>query len=305
MSLPKIKTEATKEAIKTKFKRYIRKFLPPLKNTYDIPALRFLPGLDSKIDELFHSLNALNEYNIIPDIARTQTEQLPFAYMRPDGSGVAEVINALETKQFHKIENIGPRYYLDNYAHYRLNRFYPSFFLRRMMKKDLKYILDNIQQELSAAVRSIDGVTTQIDPSTGKRFVIFKSNKERFTPEEISDGTIKWLCILVSIFVPNSNIYLIEEPENFLHPWMQQKLITTMRQQAKENNTIFLLTTHSTTILNTAYAEEVSVISYSEEGSKIKGLKNIDEIKKFLSSSEFNLGDLWVSGAISGVPSNE
>lgn len=296
-----------KEEIPSKFKKFIRNLLPPLKNSLDVPALRFLPRLDVKILQLINSLVALNEYNIIPDVARTPTEQLPFAFMKPDGSGIAEVINALETKQFHKLDVMDSYYLPESYFYYNFSRmrYYPSLFRRRGKYMGNINVLDNIQNELTAAVHSIDGITTKIDPSTGKRFVIFKSNREKFTPEEISDGTIKWLCILVSIYVPYSHVYLIEEPENFLHPWMQQKLVATMRRQSEENKTIFLITTHSTTILNSAFPNEINVISHTDEGTKVKGLKNIEEIEEFIQSSDFNLGDLWVSGAISGVPSDE
>ena len=102
---------------------------------------------------------------------------------------------------------------------------------------NLDHALANIIRDLAAAVRPIESVAVQMDPTSGKRFVVFNAEKHSFFPEEVSDGTIKWLCILVSIYVPFSRVYLLEEPENFLHPWMQQKLINIMRQQASKNGT--------------------------------------------------------------------
>ncbi|MCJ7649783.1 MAG: ATP-binding protein [Candidatus Lokiarchaeota archaeon] len=296
-----------KEDISSNFGKDIRKRLKRFKNLMDdVPVITFLSNLDTRLNYIFYSLNSLNEYNIIPEIARIPTEQLPYAHMEPNGSRVAEVINALETKQFHKIRDMERFYYTGRYDLSGKFGYMPT--LLRSGPSQIKKrssILGTIQSELNAAVHSIDGVTTEIDPSTGKRFVIFKSGKDRFNSKEISDGTIKWLCILISIYVPYSYIYLIEEPENFLHPWMQQKLIYTMREQATENNTIFLLTTHSTTILNSANPEEIKVVSYKKSGTKVQELKKLKELKDFLTSSDFNLGDLWVSGAISGVPVNE
>jgi predicted ATPase len=109
----------------------------------------------------------------------------------------------------------------------------------------------------------------------------------------------------VSLFVPFSRVYLIEEPENFLHPWMQQRLIEIMREQAKQNKTIFLLSSHSATILNAALPEELQIVRQSEEGTTLSAMTNINDIHNVLSKSDFHLGDLWVSGAIGGVPADE
>ena len=165
--------------------------------------------------------------------------------------------------------------------------------------------LENINGEMAAAVKPIDSVSFRVDPSNGRRFVIFKAGEEVYYPEEVSDGTIKWLCILVSIFIPFSYVYLLEEPENFLHPWMQQRLIEIMRENSEKSDIIFLLASHSTTILNSANPEEILVVRSTNEGTKINEIEDKEEIKLALMESEFRLGDLWVSGAIGGVPHDE
>jgi predicted ATPase len=128
---------------------------------------------------------------------------------------------------------------------------------------------------------------------------------QKFYPEEVSDGTIKWLCLLVSIYVSSSRIYLLEEPENFLHPWMQQRLISTMREQAELTKTIFVLTTHSSTILNATRLEEVFVVTPGDMGTRVQRIADREEVANVLTDSAFGLGDLWVSGAISGVPGSD
>jgi predicted ATPase len=154
-------------------------------------------------------------------------------------------------------------------------------------------------------VRPIDRVSVDIDRTNGRRFVVFKADTETFYPEEVSDGTVKWLCILVSLFVPFSRVYILEEPENFLHPWMQQRLIAIMRDQAKHNQTVFLVSSHSATILNGANPDEILLVKHGAEGTELSMLDDIGSIRELLSDSEFHIGDLWVSGAIGGVPTNE
>lgn len=276
-----------------------------LKKTGERSIVTFLERFDSSLGKLFYFFSSINEYNIIPERARQATEQLPFAKMSPNGFGISEVIEALEKRNFHKLQMGGSYefdtdmpwgypYYYSPYAY----RFHPH----RNRKSPIDDSLENINKELSAAVKPINRVTVEIDPTTGRRFVIFKSEKERFYPDEVSDGTIKWLCILTSIYVGFSNIYMLEEPENFLHPWMQQKLIKIMREQSEKSSSIYVLTTHSTTLLNSAFPEEVLIVQQKSKGTTVERIKDEKEIQAFLENSDFRLGDLWVSGGIGAVP---
>lgn len=75
-----------------------------------------------------------------------------------------------------------------------------------------------------------------------------------------------------------------------------------MRQQAVENGTIFFITSHSTTVLNAATAEETLIVTTGDKGTQIDRIRERREIEDILADSHFGLGDLWVSGAIDGVP---
>lgn len=269
-------------------------------------VLTFLGDFDSSFFRLLRFFTSLNEYNIIPERARQATEQLPFARMNSNGFGISEVIEALEKKHFHRLDNddlydidmevlgIGRRF--GYYYSYRGR--YDFFEKRGVYDKSL----DKINKELAAAVKPINKVSVEIDKTNGRRFVVFKSDKTQFYPDEVSDGTIKWLCILTSIYVGSSYIHLLEEPENFLHPWMQQKLIQIMRDQSRENGAIYVLTTHSTTLLNSAYPEEVITVEQRSKGTEVQRINSGKDIDDFLRSSNFGLGDLWVAGGIGAVP---
>ncbi|MHC4405147.1 MAG: AAA family ATPase [Planctomycetota bacterium] len=266
---------------------------------------------DESISDIYSLFLYLNEYNIAPDLARSSTEQLPFARMLSNGASVSEVIDALENERYHKLEQAHFMEMEDTYGdaepYLPRRRYYYFRYEYRFHrgKQPFADALDNINKELAAAVRPITAVSVGIDPTNGKRFVVFKSDQDTFSPEEVSDGTIKWLCILVSLFVPFSHVYLLEEPENFLHPWMQQRLIALMREQAKSEKTVFFLSSHSATVLNGAFPEEILVVRHGDNGTEISQMDDIDTVKTVLSESDFHLGDLWVSGAIGGVPVDE
>lgn len=290
--------------------------LERLKKNPDRSCFPIVAQLDQVLSEVYSSFIFLNEYNILPDVARASAEQLPFAQMTPNGKGVSEVIDALENRRYHKLEQLqfmdiddlmGDSLFYSRHFYYHPLMRMSYRGARRWRREQEPYdkALDNINRQLAAAVRPITSVSVEIDPNSGKRFVVFDAGSEKFYPEEVSDGTVKWLCILVSLYVPFSRVYLIEEPENFLHPWMQQRLIEIMREQAKNNGTIFLLSSHSATILNAALPEELLIVNQSAKGTTLTTLDNIEDIRQVLADSDFHLGDLWVSGAIGGVPADE
>jgi predicted ATPase len=302
------KTE-NKNKIFQKFIIALNDFLEAVSQDSEQSFFPSLSSLDREISKLFNLIKGIDEYNIIPDLARGSVEQLPSAYMKPNGEGVAEVIYCLKKGYFSRIERASSTNYDRRSNHISLRAssfFFSPVYYRDRRQYDLKEAFENIKRELFAGVNVIDDISTEIDPTNGKRYVVFRSGEQTFSPEEVSDGTIKWLCILVSIYVPVSMIYLLEEPENFLHPWMQQKLISNMREQAQEKEIIYLLTSHSATILNAVEPQELMVVTSSyEEGTTVDGLSDRDEIENLLESSNFRLGDLWVSGVIAGVPGHE
>jgi predicted ATPase len=302
-------TRSKKEWFKS-LEEELRKTFQDFRKQGDKSIILFVSGIEGKFSEIMNSFISLDEYNINPERARQATEQLPYAKMSPNGFGISEVIEALEKGNYGKIEFGGtPDFeYMYPYRYYRSKDYFYhhtpySFYQGRRMRREINEALTNINAELSAAVKNISSVSVDIDQTNGRRFVVFKTNSsEKFYPDEVSDGTIKWLCILTGIYVGFSSIFLLEEPENFLHPWMQQKLIQIMREQAKKNNSVFLLTTHSTTLLNAAYPNEVITVSSPLSGTECKRIENIEEITAFLKNSEFRLGDLWVSGGLGAIP---
>lgn len=279
----------------------------------DRSFLSWLARYDSRIADAYHKLVELDEYNIVPELARASTDQLSVARMEPDGRSVSEVIYALEHRQYGRLQPRPDDVDIENDWDYPVwsgyNPYGRLYIHRRRywyMKHDpMMSALSSINRELAAAVRPITGVGAAIDPSNGRRYVKFVSDTDEFRPEEVSDGTIKWLCILVSLFVPFAPVYLLEEPENFLHPWMQQRLIDLMREQARLANTVFVLSSHSATVLNATKPEEVLLVTQGKSGTKLSSVSNPQEVQKVLEASKFHLGDLWVSGALGGVPSHE
>lgn len=264
----------------------------------DASLLPMISWLHDSVGRLIHELTSFDEYNIQPETARQATDPLPQTRMETDGRGVSEVISALESQQLNRLSNrrIAP-YYADPYSFpywfYGLGHFGPS--------GTKKNALQEITEHFKTAISTVDEVGTEIDPSTGRRYVVFRSGDLRFRPEEVSDGTIKWLCLLVALFVPQSRVILLEEPENFMHPWMQQKFINLAREQAKKLRTSIIITTHSATVLNALLVDELLIVKQGPTGTEIEAAADKNDLQSMLDATNFGLGDIWVSGGIGGV----
>src|SRR5690606_25906951 len=115
----------------------------------------------------------------------------------------------------------------------------------------------------------------------------------------MSDGTIKWLTLITAILT-SKTIFSIEEPENFLHPWMQAEIASIMRNhlEEKENPAFVLMTTHSESLLNYAKPEEIITVDLWDGRSKARRLKNVAAIREEISNSGFGLGHFYFSNAL-------
>ena len=81
-----------------------------------------------------------------------------------------------------------------------------------------------------------------------------------------------------------------------------ETLVKIMREQSNLHDSTFLLTSHSSTVLNACYPEEIITVEATEKGTIVDKIKNKSEIDDFLNNSNFRLGDLWVSGGLGAIP---
>lgn len=249
----------------------------------------------NSLHRLLRDISSLDEYNIQPDVARQASDPLPITRMGNDGSGVSEVINALETHKFKRIASRYDYFFMDG------PYFYGPRDVIELRNLERGTTLAEIAENLSAGISRIDKIGTDIDPSTGRRYVVFYSGDNRFRPEEVSDGTIKWLCLLVALFVPRSRVVVLEEPENFMHPWMQQRFVSLARDLAKKSESSVILSTHSVTVLNAIELDELMIVHSGDTGTEVMRVPDRDSVQNVLKESSFGLGDIWVSGIIGGV----
>lgn len=116
----------------------------------------------------------------------------------------------------------------------------------------------------------------------------------------LSDGTVKWLALMVAIQT-NRSSFLIEEPENFLHPRLQQEIVRILRATCEaddSNETMAILTTHSETLLNQLYPNEVIVTVMAGGKTWCRRPNNMDVLSDIINETGFGLGHFYVNDVI-------
>ena len=114
----------------------------------------------------------------------------------------------------------------------------------------------------------------------------------------LSDGTLRYLCLLAILCHPNpSPLVCIEEPELGLHPDLLPSLATLLQEASEKCQLI--VTTHSD-ILVDALTETAESIVVCEKHDGQTRLDRLDERRLTDWLKKYRLGELWVSGELGG-----
>ena len=114
----------------------------------------------------------------------------------------------------------------------------------------------------------------------------------------LSDGTLRYLCLLAVLCHPNPPpLICIEEPELGLHPDILPGLADLLREASESCQLI--VTTHSDTLVDalTDTPESVVVCEKHDGQTQLNRLKK-DELSHWL--EKYRLGELWSSGELGG-----
>lgn len=129
--------------------------------------------------------------------------------------------------------------------------------------------------------------------------VFFKEGRFIVPATRLSDGTLRYLCLLAILCHPNPPpLVCIEEPELGLHPDILPMLADLMREAAERCQLI--VTTHSDVLVDalTDWPEAIMVCEKGESGSVLRRL-DAAELKPWL--EKYRLGELWIRGEIGGT----
>jgi predicted ATPase len=157
------------------------------------------------------------------------------------------------------------------------------------------------KRQLLTALRKlyqgIDDYYVQVE--AGSVQVFLKEGNLPIPAVRLSDGTLRYLCLLAILCNPNlPALICLEEPELGLHPDILPGLADLLREASERCQLI--VTTHSDTLVDALTDTPESIVVCEKENGKTR-LNRLD--KKELSHwlEKYRLGELWTSGELGGT----
>lgn len=152
-------------------------------------------------------------------------------------------------------------------------------------------------EALRTLYEGIDDYDVQIEGGTVQVFL----HEGRFSvpATRLSDGTLRYLCLLSILCHPNPPpLVCIEEPELGLHPDVLPTLAGLLKEAAER--TQLIVTTHSDVLVD-ALTDRPDVVLVAEKTSSGTKLNRLDakNLKPWL--EKYRLGQLWTRGEIGGT----
>lgn len=162
-------------------------------------------------------------------------------------------------------------------------------------KKDVQTknrILEYLR-EVYEGVRDLD-----ISVENNSVRVFLQENDFMLPGVRLSDGTLRWLCLLVALLNPTPPpLICFEEPELGLHPDMIPVLADLLKEASKK--TCLIVTTHSEILVDAlSDTPESVVVVEKDNNSTVMKRQSPDELSEWLKES--TLGQLWRNGEIGG-----
>lgn len=151
-------------------------------------------------------------------------------------------------------------------------------------------------RQLQTALPDVDDVITVELPDTKHRFLqIVYQGGLKVPSWTASDGTLRMLALTLPAYLPEfEGIYLIEEPENGIHPMAMETVYQSLRSVY---NAQILLATHSPVILSCAEAREVLCFKKDDSGAT-DVVSGPDHPALRTWQDNLNLSDLYASGVL-------
>ena len=122
-----------------------------------------------------------------------------------------------------------------------------------------------------------------------------------FQPNQLSDGTIRFICLTTALLQPDPPAtIIIDEPELGLHPYAISMLADLIKSASERTQVI--ISTQSPTLLDNFEPEEIVVVNRHQGRSTFERLEE-DDLSAWL--DDYSVGELWQKNIVRGGPTNE
>jgi len=128
-----------------------------------------------------------------------------------------------------------------------------------------------------------------------------KGSDYPFHPSQISDGTLRFICLATVLLQPNlPSTIILDEPELGLHPYALTLLAGLIQKASKQTQVI--VSTQSAPLIDHFEPEDIVVVERHNGESIFKRLNKAD-LKLWL--EDYSLGELWQKNVFGGRPVRE
>ena len=223
------------------------------KSIFSVIRDQFYPLENLAKDSSFDNIYAIYPPKVREDVYKIDSPELQF-----DGTGLAATLFELKTLNKKVFQSV-----IDG------------------MKLISQNIMD-ISVEFVKSKQKIEVVTEiRQDFSTGATL--------RIPLELISDGTLKWYALVTTMAVSTQPI-VIEEPENYLNPQMQQLFITYLRDEIDYRENLGIITSHSETLVDVLEPSELILVRKKNGRTEASCITEIEKLIDHMRKSEYGLG---------------
>jgi predicted ATPase len=164
---------------------------------------------------------------------------------------------------------------------------------------DFRGTLPQVDKALQRFCDLFVRVKPRIVEGIAQTYVFEKGSDDPISAIGLSDGTLKFLCLLAILLDPNpAPLTCIEEPEVGLHPDALQ-IVADALEDASER-TQLIVTTHSEALVDALSDRPEAVVVCERDFDNSTQFERLskDRLKEWL--EDYRLGELWRSGELGG-----
>jgi len=122
-----------------------------------------------------------------------------------------------------------------------------------------------------------------------------------FHPSQISDGTLRFICLATALLQPNPpSTIIVDEPELGLHPLALALLAELIEKSSLKTQVI--VATQSASLISHFDPKDIIVVERKNGESVFRRLPQ-EKLKQWI--DDYSLGELWEMNLLEGRPENE
>ena len=169
-----------------------------------------------------------------------------------------------------------------------------------LLDMDFRGVHNQVREYLGRFCERFNDVKVRLDGPFAKTYIQEAGLLEPLVSWRLSDGTLKFLCLLAVLLDPDpAPLICIEEPEVGLHPEAIQ-IVADVLVEASER-TQLIVTTHSEALIDALSERPEDVLITERDSDNSTQFRRLDKQQLSLWLEQYSLGRLWRMGEIGGT----